>query len=123
MHPTQRSNRNPGLDVSLELAGKSWKIALTDGRRANAALGKVDAGDLGARLQELAECLQQFKAKWDLPRHCRVALIYEAGQDGFWIARALQAMGVEVFVVDAASIPVARHICIIIIVVKTPLKY
>jgi transposase len=38
-----------------------------------------------------------------------VTLIYEAGQDGFWIQRALQARGVEGFVVDAASIPVARH--------------
>lgn len=109
MHPTQLMNRKPGLDVSLELAGKAWKIALTDGCRPNAALGKVDAEHLGARLQQLVECLQQFKAKWGLPSNCSVALIYEAGQDGFWIARALQARGMEVFVVDAASIPVPRQ--------------
>lgn len=109
MHPTQRMNRKPGLDVSLELAGKAWKIALTDGCRPNPALSKVDSEHLGARLEELAGCLQQFKAKWGLPANCPVALIYEAGQDGFWIARALQARGMEVFVVDAASIPVPRQ--------------
>jgi hypothetical protein len=38
----------------------------------------------------------------------RVALIYEAGRDGFWIARYLLAQGVEVQVVHPASIPVER---------------
>lgn len=109
MRPTQRPNRNSCLDVSLELAGKAWKIALTDGCQPNPALSKVDAEHLGARLETLVDCLQQFKSKWGLASDCRVALIYEAGQDGFWIARALQARGVEVFVVDAASIPVPRQ--------------
>lgn len=109
MHPTQHMNRKPGLDVSLELAGKAWKMALTDGCRPNAALGKVDAEHLGARLENLVDRLQEFKSRWGLASNCPVALIYEAGQDGFWIARALQARGIEVFVVDAASIPVPRH--------------
>lgn len=109
MRPTQRPNRNSCLDVSLELAGKAWKIALTDGCRPNPALSKVDVEHLGARLESLVECLQQFKSKWGLTPDCPVALIYEAGQDGFWIARALQARGVEVFIVDAASIPVPRQ--------------
>ena len=34
---------------------------------------------------------------------------YEAGQDAFWICRALLARGIECHVVDAASIPVERH--------------
>jgi transposase len=103
-------NRKLGLDVSLEVAGKAWKMAVTDGRQPNPALSKVDAEHLGARLEALVNCLQQFKSKWGLPSDCPVALIYEAGQDGFWIARALQARGVQVFVVDAASIPVSRQL-------------
>jgi transposase len=39
----------------------------------------------------------------------RVVVSYEAGQDGFWICRALQARGIECYVVDPASIPVERH--------------
>ncbi|MBW3631034.1 MAG: IS110 family transposase, partial [Gemmatimonadetes bacterium] len=34
---------------------------------------------------------------------------YEAGRDGFWIHRALRAMGVENLVVDSASIEVSRR--------------
>ncbi|CAG9186286.1 IS110 family transposase ISMno20 [Cupriavidus pinatubonensis] len=34
---------------------------------------------------------------------------YEAGQDAFWICRALQARGIECHVVDPASIPVERQ--------------
>jgi transposase len=109
MHPTQHLDRRTALEVSLELAGKAWKMALSDGKRPNAALSKAEAEDLGTRVEQLVECLHQFKSKWGLPANCAVALIYEAGQDGFWIARALQARGIEVFVVDAASIPVARQ--------------
>ena len=54
-------------------------------------------------------CAEQAKAKWQLGSHCEVVLVYEAGQDGFWIARALQARGWRVVVADAASIPVARQ--------------
>jgi transposase len=39
----------------------------------------------------------------------RVVVSYEAGQDAFWIQRALQVRGIECYVVDPASIPVERH--------------
>jgi hypothetical protein len=38
----------------------------------------------------------------------RVVLTYEAGRDGFWIARHLIARGIEVHIMHPASIPVAR---------------
>lgn len=109
MQPTQRPDRNVALDISLELACRSWKVALTDGRRANPAVFKVDAIGLWDRLQQLLQRLEEFKARWGLATRCRLTVIYEAGQDGFWIARALQASGVQVLVVDAASIPMPRH--------------
>lgn len=109
MQPTQRDDRRPALDVSLELAGKAWKLAATDGKRAHPAMSVVDATPLWARLQALLCRMRELQQKWGLPRDSEIHLIYEAGQDGFWIARALQAEGIEVFVVDAASIPVARQ--------------
>jgi transposase len=109
MQPIQRVDPKASLDVSLELAGKSWKVALTDGRHANAAVVKLDDESRWARLVHLLQLLQQFRTKWGLPADCTVNLIYEAGQDGFWIARALQASGIHAYVVDAASIPVARQ--------------
>lgn len=109
MQPTQRIDRIATLEASLEVAVRSWKLALTHGRRLRPAVLDVKASDLWCRLQELLARLQEFKRKWGLAASCRVTLIYEAGQDGFWIARALQANGIQVLVVDAASIPVPRQ--------------
>jgi transposase len=109
MQPTQRVNVNPVLEGSLELADKSWKVALTDGARGNPAVFKVDIEDLPGRLEALLLRLAEFKAKWGLPAGCQVVLIHEAGQDGFWIARALERRGIRVVVIDAASVQVTRH--------------
>jgi transposase len=109
MQPIQRVDRKPVLEVSLELSGKNWKIAVSDGRRANPAVLSLGGNPLWVRLEQLGQRLEECKRKWHLPAGCRVVLIYEAGQDGFWIARALQAQGVQVFVVDPASVPVPRH--------------
>lgn len=109
MQPTQRVDRKAALEVSLELAARRWKVALGSASRANPTVFSVDASNLWERLQQLLQRLAEFKARWGLPAGCRVALIYEAGQDGFWIARALQAQGVQAIVVDPASVPVARH--------------
>jgi transposase len=109
MQPTQRDDRRHALDVSLELAGKAWKVAATDGRRRHPAVLVVDGDPRWSRLQALLRRLRELQARWALPRECPVHVIYEAGQDGFWIARALQAEGIRAVVVDAASVPVARH--------------
>lgn len=39
----------------------------------------------------------------------RIAVAYEAGRDGFWLARWLQARGVEAHVIHAASVAVSRE--------------
>jgi transposase len=109
MQSTQRIDGKAGLDSSLELAGKSWKVALICGKQANATVIRLDDAHRWDRLLHFLQVIEQWRGKWDLARDCAVRVIYEAGQDGFWIARELQARGVQVFVVDAASVPVARH--------------
>jgi transposase len=39
----------------------------------------------------------------------RIALAFEAGRDGFWLARWLRARGVEAYVIHATSIAVSRE--------------
>lgn len=39
----------------------------------------------------------------------RVALAFEAGRDGFWLARWLQARGIEVHVIHSTSVAVSRE--------------
>jgi transposase len=39
----------------------------------------------------------------------RIAVAYEAGRDGFWLARWLRARGVEAYVIHPSSVPVSRE--------------
>ena len=39
----------------------------------------------------------------------RIAVAFEAGRDGFWLARWLRARGIEAHVIHSASIPVSRQ--------------
>ncbi len=109
MQSTHEINGKAVLAVSLELSAGSWKTAATDLRRDRPSVHTYRAVTPGQRLDELVQGVEQLKAKWKLPEDCEVWLLYEAGQDGFWIARALRARGWRVVVADAASIPVARQ--------------
>jgi transposase len=60
------------------------------------------------RLSAAVQCIEEQKRKWGLPAGVRVVIVYEAGQDGFWIARALQKLGYEIYVTDPASVVVSR---------------
>jgi transposase len=97
------------LAVSLELAAASWKVALHDGRREKPAVHTVAQPQAAARLQAVLDLIEAHRQKWSLPAGVRVVVSYEAGQEAFWICRALQAQHVECYVVDPASIPVQRH--------------
>src|SRR3990167_2933575 len=112
MQPTQGTDFTPSgklLAVSLELSKNSWKIALHDGKRDKPAMHTVASEQAAKRLEEAAAVIEATKKKWGLPERTRTVVIYEAGQDGFWIQRALQALGYEALIVDPASIPVERR--------------
>jgi transposase len=98
------------LAVSLELSQSSWKLALHDGAREKARLQTVKGEGARERLGQVVEVIEQTKKKWGLEQAVRVAVVYEAGQDGFWISRALVQAGYQVLVVDGASILVQRHL-------------
>src|SRR3970040_1796356 len=111
MQPTQMQDvtRNDEVwAVSLELASKSWKVGLDDGRRKAPAVHGVDHAEQEGRLEEAIAVIEKVKKKWGLASGVRVVVVYEAGQDGFWIQRALSERGYEALVVDPASIPVER---------------
>ena len=99
----------PVLAVSLELAAAKWKVALHDGRREKPAVHTVPQPQAAARLQATLDLIEIHKEKWSLPEDVRIVVSYEAGQDAFWICRALRHRHIECHVVDPASIPVERH--------------
>jgi transposase len=105
--PTATRPEDNTLFVALELSRKVWLIATSAPAEAKISKRTVAAGDgtgLLALLTELRE-----KAERRLGRSVRVMVIQEAGLDGFWLHRLLEANGLESHVVDPASIAVDRR--------------
>ena len=112
MKPTRKDYSTPSdvvLAVSLELASSSWRLALQDGNRENAAVKSVNAEVPADRLQQFIDEIGKIKLKWGLAEDVRTVVLYEAGQDGFWIQRALAARGLETLICDPASLQVTRQ--------------
>lgn len=97
------------LAVALELSQKCWKVALQDMWHDKPSIHNAYGEKPLLRLAEVIEFINKQKGKWQLEANCRVVVMYEAGQDGFWLCRALKKEGYEALVVDPASIPVERQ--------------
>jgi transposase len=108
MHAMTRpamSVSEPTLYVAFELGKKDWKLAMTSGFGVPPWLRTVPSRDWGA----VARAIAQGRGRFGLIAGARVVSCYEAGRDGFWIHRALVAMGITNRVVDSASIEVNRR--------------
>lgn len=108
-HEKDSTLRGSELTVALELASNSWKLALQDGAHERPAIQTVSDDGAAARLAQTVALIETTKHKWQLVEPVRVVVMYEAGQDGFWICRGLRKAGYETLVVDPASIPVERQ--------------
>ena len=93
--------------VSLELSRAKWLITSMSTWRDKMSKHTVDAGDGAALLDRLARLRTEAEQRLGTP--ARVVVIQEAGLDGFWIHRLLQAGGIGSHVVEPASIAVPRR--------------
>ena len=101
----EQSVSEPTLYVAFELGKKEWKLAMTAGFGIQPWLRTVASRDWPA----VARAVAQSRARFGLAATARVVSCYEAGRDGFWIHRALTAVGIVNRVVDSASIEVNRR--------------
>jgi transposase len=106
-HAATAFDHDSTLVVALELSGKSWEAGAVVPGVTRRPRRRLQARDLAELLRSIerwrSEALKAGRAVQ------RVAVTYEAGRDGFWIARYLQAQGIEVQVMHPASIPVDRR--------------
>jgi transposase len=93
------------LFVALELSEKTWKAAFTTGHGQKPRERTITARDPQRLLEEVARA----KARFFLPATAPVVSCYEAGREGFWRHRFLQAQGIANHVVDSSSIEVNRR--------------
>jgi transposase len=96
---------SPHLYMALELSKEEWQLGFTIGLGQAPRLRSLAARDLARLLEEI----RLAKLRFDLPEETPVLSCYEAGRDGFWLHRYLEAQGVHNLVVDSASIEVNRR--------------
>ncbi|MCK5651047.1 MAG: IS110 family transposase [Gemmatimonadetes bacterium] len=96
----------PALYLALELSNRSWKLAFSTGHGQKPRFRNVPARDLDTLTREIARARTRF----GLPDSAPLISCFEAGRDGFWIHRFLQAQPHSFnLVVDSASIEVNRR--------------
>ena len=93
------------LYLALELSQAEWKLGFTIGLGQAPRLRTLKARNLKGLKQEI----ELAKERFGLSSEAVVYSCYEAGRDGFWLHRFLQANGVHNLVVDSASIEVNRR--------------
>jgi len=104
---TPTAGRNSTIFVAIELSQKTWLVTLHSPDRDRMSRHKVDGGD-HAGLLELVEKVRR-RAADKLGSVPGVVSCYEAGYDGFWLHRLLEASGISNFVFDPASIAVEQR--------------
>ena len=97
--PTTSSEQN--LHAALELSKKSWLLAIQMPGRVNPSLHPIIGGDAEGLIAKLDAARQRLaKASGQVPK---LTLCYEAGYDGFWLARFLELRGIDCLVLDPAN--------------------
>jgi transposase len=95
------------LYAALELSKNSWLLAIQSPGRDNPSLHPIRGGDADGLVAKLDAARKRLaKVSGRVPK---VILCYEAGYDGFWLARFLEPHGIDCRVMDPASLQVNRR--------------
>ncbi len=99
-------NQDGTLIAIIEMSRSSWLVAGIVPGIARHPLKKL-AADAAALLGLLERW--RGEATQAGRQITRIAVAFEAGRDGFWLARLLQGHGIEVYVIHASSVAVSRE--------------
>jgi transposase len=87
----------------VEMSASSWVVAgLLPG------VERRPLKKIGADADALLALIGEWAAAAGRPVK-RIALAFEAGRDGFWLARLLRSRGIEAYVIHAAGVLVSRE--------------
>ena len=104
--PVSTSNQQT-IHGALELSKNSWLLAIQVPGRDNPSLHPIKGGDAEGLMARLDAARHRVaKVTGQTPT---VTVCYEAGYDGFWLARFLGQRGIECLVMEPASLQVNRR--------------
>ena len=95
------------IHAALELSKNSWLLAIEASEHNRPSLHHIKGGDSRTLLAKLHKACELFECRTG--RLAKMVLCYEAGYDGFWLARLLESHGIDCLVVDPASLQVDRR--------------
>jgi transposase len=99
-------NVNETLIAVVELSQKTWLIAGIIPGIERQPLKKLEPDEIA-----VLNLLDRWRREAEKAGHKikRIAVAFEAGRDGFWLARWLRARGIEAHVIHASSVAVPRE--------------
>ena len=86
--------------AAIELSKKTWVLGIAPPDRDRPSIHRISGGNIAELVSRLRVAARNNR---------RILVCYEAGYDGFWLARALAKIGIECRVLDPASIQVNRR--------------
>src|SRR6266702_1546750 len=94
------------LIAIIEMSQSSWLVAGIIPGVERHPLKKLDPNE-----NTLLQVLYRWRAEASKTGHAimRIAVAFEAGRDGFWLARWLRARGIETHVIHPSSVAVSRE--------------
>ena len=104
--PTTRNDALARCLIAIELSKASWVVGVQTPLSNKTSQYRLTAGDWKSLLK-LIERIRRQVAR-ELGRAVEMISCYEAGYDGFWLHRLLEAHGVRNHVLDPASLLVRR---------------
>jgi len=104
---TEVEHHTATLFASLELSQTSWLVTSLSPGSVTMSKHSISAGDGAGLLGLLARMRVKAESVAGVP--VEIVVIQEAGLDGFWVHRLLEANRIKSHVVDAASISVPRR--------------
>ena len=101
--PATAYDHNTTIVAVLELSGKNWLFGAVAPGLSRRTKRSFEARDIEAVVRAIEQVkAESAKAGFEIGR---IVVGFESGRDGFWIARALQQRGLEVYVMHAATPP------------------
>lgn len=99
----------PTLYLAFELGGSKWLLGFGAQIADSPRRRTLRVADGSEMLAQVRKEIAAAKARFGLPPDARVVSVYEAGRDGFWLHRGLEAMGVHNVIIEPASLKVDRR--------------
>ena len=97
------------MAVVVEISAANWLVASYGGGHAQPRRKSLAQEQPKQRFEALVEEIASARKRLGLSQDARVVVAYEAGQEGFWLVRALRQVGIEAEVIDPVSLQVDRR--------------